>query len=237
MEDADSLLKQVQQRWRNCVNQLPVLGFISRKYDLNLVKKHFVKSLSNINDVKIAKKDNWYMFLMTPRFKFLDVKNYLTPGLGLDEWCRVNRCAMHKLVFPYEWLDDYSTLFHMGPVEYENFYSKLKGGFTISPEEYIKFVQEFHSRGCIMMMDWLRVYNETDVIPFIALNKTQKQYYSDEIDMLKDAISIPGISMTYILNKALKMKKPGDPDFYAPGQPCTHKCTEGCVCCLRLWRL
>ena len=48
--------------------------------------------------------------------------------------------------------------------------------------------------------------------------------------MLKDAVSIPGISMIYVLNKALKMKKPGDPDLYAPGQPCEHKCNEeGCL--------
>ena len=36
--------------------------------------------------------------------------------------------------------------------------------------------------------------------------------------------------MTYVLNKALKMKKPGDPDLYATGQPCEHKCNEeGCT--------
>ena len=51
--------------------------------------------------------------------------------------------------------------------------------------------------------------------------------------MLKDAVSIPEISMTYVISKALKMKKPGDPDLYAPGQPCLHKCNdnyfgEGC---------
>ena len=32
--------------------------------------------------------------------------------------------------------------------------------------------------------------------------------------MLKDAVSIPGIFMTYVLSKALKMKKPGDPDLH-----------------------
>ena len=102
-------------------------------------------------------------------------------------------------------MDDYDKLSHIGPVEYENFYSKLKVN-TLG--EYTKFVQEFHSRGCITMMDWSRVYNEADVIPFIeAVDKTHKQYYPDEIDMLKDVVSIPGISITYALNKALKMKK------------------------------
>ena len=108
-----------------------------------------------MTDVKVAKKDNSYMFLMTPSFKFLDVKNYLAPGFGLDGWCRVNGCAISKLVFPYKWLDNYNKLSHIGPVGYENFYSKLKGGFMITTAEYTEFVKEFHSRGCVMMMDWL----------------------------------------------------------------------------------
>ena len=57
--------------------------------------------------------------------------------------------------------------------------------------------------------------------------------------MLKDAVSMPGISMTCVLNKALKMKCLGDspagasqkgcPNLYAPGQPCNYKCNEGCI--------
>ena len=77
------------------------------------------------------------------------------------------------------------------------------------------------------MMDCLKIYNEADVIPFIeTLDKTRKQYYPDEINILKDTVSIPGISMTYVLNKLLKMKQPGEPELFAPGQPCFHKCEE-----------
>ena len=72
------------------------------------------------------------------------------------------------------------------------------------------------------IMDWLRIYNEADAIPFTeAVDKTCKQYYPDEIDMLKGVVSIPGISMTCVLNNALR-----DPNLYAPGQPCEHKCNE-----------
>ena len=143
MLDEESLLKQVRKKWINWVNQVPVFGFNSRKYDLNLVKEYFIKTLYS------------YMFLTTPMFKFLDVKNYLAPGLSYVGWCKANGCMMEKLVFPYEWLDYYNKLSHVGPVEYENFYSKLRGGFTITPDEYTEFVREFHSRGCMTMMDWL----------------------------------------------------------------------------------
>ena len=86
------------------------------------------------------------------------------------------------------------------------------------------------------MMDWLEVYNEAEVIPFMkVIDKTQKQYYPNEIDMLKDAVSILGISMTYVLNEVLKMKKHGNPDLYAPGQLCLHKCNECEVDPIRLF--
>ena len=44
--------------------------------------------------------------------------------------------------------------------------------------------------------------------------------------MLKDTVSIPGISMMYVLNKSIKMKQPSKPPLFTPGQPCTHKCTK-----------
>ena len=190
-----------------------------------MIKEFFVQTLSDMNDVAVAKKDNSYMFLMSPKFKFLDVKNYLAPGLSLDDWCKANKCKVEKLVFPYEWLDNYDKLSQVGPVPHCEFYSSLKGK-NITTEEYEDFVSEFHKRGGVTMMDWLREYNLADVIPFIeALENTQNQYYPDEIDMLKDAVSISGISMTYVLNKALDMGG----DLYAPGQPCSHKCQNDCV--------
>ena len=211
------------------VNQVPVFGFNSGRYDINMIKKYFVGDLSSISDVNVAKKENSYMFLSTPKFKFLDIKNYLAPGLSYDAWCRAYGCKLQKLAFPYEWFDSFDKLNHEGPVKYEDFYSSLKGGITISQEEYQNFCEEFRKRGCETMKDWLEEYNLADVEPFIeALEKTREQYYPDKIDLLKDAVSIPGISMTYVLNKALKMKKKSDPDLFAPGDPCKCKCKNDC---------
>ena len=137
--DESSLRKQVQERWMNWINQVPIFGFHSGKYDLNLVKEHFVKAQSNMNDMTVTKKDNSYMFLTILRFKFFNVKNYLTSGLSYDGWCKGNGCAFSKLAFPYKCLDDYDKLSHIGPVEYENLYFKLKGGFTITSDEYAEF--------------------------------------------------------------------------------------------------
>ena len=238
-DDDDGEEKKENPIWRNWVNQVPVFGFNSGRYDLNMIKEYFVKNLSIISDVDVAKKENSYMFLSTPNFKFLDIKNYLAPGLSYDAWCRAYGCELQKLAFPYEWFDSFEKLNHKGPVKYEEFYSSLKGGINISQEEYQNFCDEFHKRGCVTMKDWLKEYNLADVTPFIeALEKTREQYNPDEIDLLKDAVSIPGISMMYVLNEALKRKKYSEPDLFAPGEPCKCECssddcrkTEGCEKC------
>ena len=227
--DDDGKEKKENPVWRNWVNQVPVFGFNSGRYDINMIKEYFVKNLAEISDVKVAKKENSYMFLSTPNFKFLDIKNYLAPGLSYDAWCRAYGCELQKLAFPYEWFDSFDKLNHKGPVKYEEFFSSLKGGITISQEEYQNFCDEFSKRGCVTMKDWLKEYNLADVKPFIeALEKTREQYYPDEIDLLKDAVSIPGISMMYVLNEALKRKKYSEPDLFAPGEPCKCKCSDDC---------
>ena len=223
------LSKETAKSYVNWVKQVPVFGFNSGRYDINMIKEYFVENLTSLSDVNVAKKENSYMFLSTPNFKFLDIKNFLAPGLSYDAWCRGYGCELQKLAFPYEWFDSFQKLNHIGPVKYEEFYSSLKGGITISQEEYQNFCDEFRKRGCVTMKDWLKEYNLADVEPFIeALEKTREQYYPDEIDLLKDAVSIPGISMTYVLNKALKMKKKSDPDLFAPGDPCKCKCKKDC---------
>ena len=228
-EELVKLSKETAKSYVNWVKQVPVFGFNSGRYDINMIKEYFVKNLTSLSDVNVAKKENSYMFLSTPNFKFLDIKNFLAPGLSYDAWCRAYGCELQKLAFPYEWFDSFEKLNHIGPVKYEEFYSSLKGGITISQEEYQNFCDEFHKRGCETMKDWLKEYNLADVEPFIeALEKTREQYYPDEIDLLKDAVSIPGISMTYVLNKALKIKKKSDPDLFAPGDPCKCKCKNDC---------
>ena len=50
-----------------------------------------------MSDVSIAKKDDSYLFLTTPRFTFLDVQNYLARCLSYDGWCKANSCVVKKV--------------------------------------------------------------------------------------------------------------------------------------------
>ena len=64
-----------------------------------MVKEYFAKTISYNKkdkcneDVFAEKKENNYMFLTNPKFKFLDVKKYIGPGLSYAAWCRSMGCA------------------------------------------------------------------------------------------------------------------------------------------------
>ena len=151
-------------------------------------------------DVFIAKKENDCMFLTTPKFEFLDAKNCIGPGLSYDAWCKSMACRLGELMFPYEWLDSYKKQSHVGPVNYEDFYSSLES--AIIRDEYEQFLKLFKGNDCTTTGDWLRVYNVADVVPSIkAFRKITEQCYPDKIDVCKHTDSIPGISMTYLVNK------------------------------------
>ena len=101
-DDSVHLPVNVQNLWKTWVKQVPVFGFNSGRYDINMIKEYFVKDLAEISNVNVAKKGNSYMFLSLPNFKFLDTKNYLAPELSYDAWCRAYGCELQKLAFPYE---------------------------------------------------------------------------------------------------------------------------------------
>jgi len=50
--------------------------------------------------------------------------------------------------------------------------------------------------------DWLRYYNNLDVGPFIeALQKMKPLYGERGIDICKDAVSLPGVSLQYLCSE------------------------------------
>ena len=94
-DDFEMLSERDQEAWGEWVDQVAVIGFNSGKYDLNMIRQYFVERIAeNVNGkLKLAKKDNNYMFLNTPRFKFLDIKNFLAPGMSYEKWCKSLECG------------------------------------------------------------------------------------------------------------------------------------------------
>jgi len=105
-EDVHLLPKAQRQKIEEWCNQVPVHGFNSGSYDLNLIKNHFAGRLADTSPkVRVAKNGNKTMFLLTWGFRFLDIINYLGPGTSYDKWVKTYECKTVKSWFPYEWFD------------------------------------------------------------------------------------------------------------------------------------
>ena len=235
-EEVHLLPKKQREKIYEWCNQVPVLGFNSGRYDLNVIKKHFVENLvETANKITVAKNGNNMMFIHTKIFRFLDIINYLGPGTNCDKWVKAYECASVKSWLPYDWLDNPEKLDFPGLPDYAEWYSKQKGGYILTLDEYARCQRLFKEKGMSTFADWLRYYSDLDVAPGLeALEKMRNFYTEKGIDMLKDAVSLPGVSMHYLLRGAVERGA----ELYAPckeayemlkeavvfwAEPCLHK--------------
>ena len=118
--------------------QIPVLGFNSAKYDLNLVKSQLIPWLrrdvdpnkdddgEDTREVSVIKKGSTYTQIGARRFKFLDISNYLAGGVSYSAFLEAYKIPEAKSYFPYEWFDHPSKLDFPSLPPYHTFYSELK---------------------------------------------------------------------------------------------------------------
>ena len=217
LPDIDGISEQQGQRILEWFNQVPVVGFNSGHYDLKLIRKYFIPQLANENGVFAAEKNGRIMFINTPQFKFLDIMNYLAPGITYDKWVKTYGATQTKSWLPYEWFDSPDKLDYPGLPSYFAWYSQLKNAYVLSPKEYDSCRKTFHERGMKTFGDWLEYYNNLDVAPFLEALQKMRQFYTDlGVDIFKDAVSLPGVSMQYILRGTLKGRNA--PELYAPSK-------------------
>jgi len=183
---------------------------------LNLIKNHFASQLANTTSkVRVAKKGNKIMFLLTWGFRFLDIINYLGPGTSYEKWVKAYGCKAVKSWFPYEWFDTPEKLDFPGLPKYEEWYSRLKGEYVLTLDQWVRCQRLFKEKGMRTFADWLRYYNNLDVAPGLeALEKMRTFYNEKGIDILKDAVSISGVSLHYLLQGAVERGA----ELYGPGK-------------------
>ena len=79
----------------------------------------------------------------------------------------------------------------------EAFYSRLKNE-GISDEEYARCHAVWRDNGMKTMHAFLVWYNNRDVVPFLdAIDKQFAFYKQQNIDMFKDGVSVPGLTLLY----------------------------------------
>ena len=202
------------------LHQLPVIGFNSGKYDLNVIKQFFVpyplkpskqEDYDDGNDEDeeddddetrfVIKRQNTFMCFSTKKLKFLDIINLLAPGYNYDKYLKAYGCELQKCHFPYEYMDGIGKLEDGALPPQEAFYSRLKNE-GISDEDYARCQAVWRDNGMKTMHDFLVWYNNRDVVPFLdAIDKQFAFYKQQNIDMFKDGVSVPELTLLYLFNE------------------------------------
>lgn len=185
--------------------RLIVLGFNSESYDLPLVMQNLLKFINFTNDSFCVKKGSKYKCIQTERFKFLDIRNYISATCTYDQFIKAYGTGGEKSFWPYEWFDDYKKLESTSLPPIDAFYSELKMSNVLGQSEseieenYKKLTDLWHSKQMNCMRDLLQFYNVVDVEYFVGAVENMLQYYFDEnVDLFKTTISLPNYARNLV---------------------------------------
>ena len=126
-EEKKHHLYQLTQQLEQYLQELPVVGFNTGKYDVNAMKVDFFTRLVYSHKIKnIVKRNNNFMCFKTEKLKFLDIVTYLAPGFSYSQYLKAYGCSEEKGHFPYEWMTSLDKLNVSQLPPHEAFFSTLK---------------------------------------------------------------------------------------------------------------
>ena len=156
--------------------ELVVFGFNSSKYDLNILFKYLLKSVSDFDyknkAVRVLKKNMKYFSIHMSGLHFKDLLNFSSP-MTLDKYLKTWTNDQAKLVYPYEFFDSIENIRAcktFPPAEV--FRTTLKGDIDMAI--YDKCKLEFERRVALPVDNsekwqsfecYLKYYNLSDVQP------------------------------------------------------------------------
>ena len=217
-------LLDLQESLERYCNVLPVFGFNSAKYDINLIKCYLLPVLINERDIEatVIKKANQFISFSFGDIQLLDIMNYFGGATSLDSFLKAYKTSETKGFFPYEWFDDpdktssygafYSKLRSCNPLEaeYKDYVNLLKSGLSTEQavvklklskppptgiENYQYLQQIWKQEQMSSLKDFLRWYKNKDVVPNLeAMQKMIAFYHDKDIDMLKLGCTLPNLA-------------------------------------------
>ena len=138
------------------LDQVPVLGFNSGRYDINLIKSDLFAVIGTEN-IKSVIKNPSYMCIATSVMKTFDISNYVPAGTSYEKClttylggCKCDDkircvCGLGKGLFPYEYIKAFEVLRGNTIPPISAFASALRGtSISNSDYERVKFVWEHY---------------------------------------------------------------------------------------------
>ena len=121
-------LIELQERLERYCNVLPVFGFNSAKYHINLIKSCLLPILINERNMEpiVIKKANQFVSFKFGDVQLLDIMNFLGGATSFDSFLKAYKTAKTKGFFPYEWFDCPQKMNNSELPPYDAFFSKLR---------------------------------------------------------------------------------------------------------------
>ncbi len=197
-------------------DQVPTMDEVMKKMKLKQAGK-----------IHVTKRNSSYVTIQNNHFSFLDICQYLPPGTNLRRFFKAYSTSGSKLFFPYEYVTDFEKL--EGPIPpypSEAWESSLRGGVDMLSEEYDEYIasggdansqnrpftgqenynmmaEMWREKNVQTLEQWLKIYNNADVGPFVnAVENMQREYYNQNLDIFRIAVSIPGVARIKMMKYA-----------------------------------
>ncbi|EGZ08941.1 hypothetical protein PHYSODRAFT_339348 [Phytophthora sojae] len=188
---------------KQCIGQVPVFGFNSGRYNINLIKADLFAVIGTDNITSVIKNPS-YMCIATSDMKMLDIGNYVPAGTSYAKYlstylgeCKCDDkircvCGLGKGIFPYEYITSFDVLSQPEVPPKSAFDSALRST-SISDEDYVRVQFVWEHYGMKSIKDLLIWYNNLDVVPFIKAIKAQRELFKrSELDMFTDGVRLSG---------------------------------------------
>ena len=136
------MLSKLRQDFENYYSTIPVFGFNSSRYDLNLTKEYLLNHLliEKKRCSQVIRLGNKYIGMNFLGLQFLDILNFLGGATTLDNLLKAYGASEEKGFFPYEWFHSIEKLNVSQLPPINSFWSTLKNHNVLSVD-YDKFVQ------------------------------------------------------------------------------------------------
>ena len=97
-------LFDLKEHFERYCNVLPVFGFNSAKYDINVIKSYLLPILVNERDIEptVIKKANQFVSFKFGDIQLLDIMNFIGGATSLDPFLKAYKTKETKGFFPYE---------------------------------------------------------------------------------------------------------------------------------------
>ena len=138
-------LIDLQESLERYCKVLPVFGFNSEKYDLDLIKPYLLPILVNERDIEptVIKKANQFISFKFGDIQLLDIMNFLGGATSVGSFLKAYKTSETKGFFPYEWFDHADKMQNTELPPYDAFYSKLRNCNPLEAEytDYVNLLK------------------------------------------------------------------------------------------------